>query len=38
MVARSLLEHETIDGATVKRLIAMAATDPQPSVESTSVD
>ncbi|HEX7135137.1 MAG TPA: ATP-dependent zinc metalloprotease FtsH [Iamia sp.] len=38
MVARSLLEHETIDGATVKRLVAMAAADPQPSVESTSVD
>lgn len=38
MVARSLLEHETIDGATVKRLVAMAAADPAPSVESTSVD
>jgi cell division protease FtsH len=38
MVARSLLEHETIDGATVKRLVSMAAADPAPSVESTSVD
>ncbi len=38
MVARSLLEHETIDGATVKRLVAMAAADPQPSVETTNVD
>jgi cell division protease FtsH len=38
MVARSLLEHETIDGTTVKRLVAMAAADPAPSIESTSVD
>jgi cell division protease FtsH len=37
MVARSLLEHETIDGATVKRLVAMAQADPLPA-DSTAVD
>ena len=38
MVARSLLEHETVDGATVERLVRMGADDPPVPAESTPVD
>ena len=38
MVARSLLEHETIDGATVERLVAMGRENSATPSESTPID
>ncbi len=38
MVARSLLEHETVDGATVERLVRMGREDAPAPRESTPVD
>ncbi len=38
LVARSLLEHETVDGATVSRLVRMAREGAPTPAETTSVD
>jgi len=38
LVARSLLEHETIDGAEVNRLIKLAVKDRPPADEETTDD
>ena len=38
LVARSLLEHETVDGATVNRLVRMAREGAPTPAEATSVD